>query len=67
MDHILFIAGIIAGIGALDLFIVAALVFYSKNKNLQADLDREYGPELELYENGVRLKSRHKKQTQYRR
>lgn len=58
MDRILFFAGLITVIGAVDLFIVSALVFISKKKNLEADLDREYGPELELYENGVRIKGR---------
>jgi len=60
MDRILFIGGLITSIGALDLIVVASLVFRSRKTNLEAALEREYGPALELYENGVRSRSSQK-------
>ena len=57
MDRILFIGGLITSIGALDMIVAALLIFRSRKASLDAALEREYGPVLELYENGVRSRS----------
>lgn len=56
MDKLLMIIGLLTAFGALDVLIIAVFLFRSRKAALEERMIREYGPPLELYENGIRYK-----------